>query len=283
MLSGPGSRLTHEYLRNHPDDAARVLEQLPASTIGALLAELPARLGAPVLSAMLPQTAGSSLAQLNPALAGALVAQMRAPRAAAALRILDEARTEAIFQHLPGTQAMRIRRHRSFPEDTVGAWVEADVLALTGDQAVEQARRQVRARHGKDLYQLYVIDHRRHLQGTVALAALLHADDRRTLASLVQPVAHRLSTGMSLAAARRHRGWASLYALPVLEPGGAFVGELRLGSLHHLDPHARGDDAAIGWHGLEALLQGYCATAAGVIRLLLGCWEPSSRDSDRGS
>lgn len=280
MRTRPSSRLTHEYLRNHPNDAARVLERLPVDAVSALLAELPARLGAPALGAMLPHAAGRCLARLQPAVAGALLAQLSAPRAGAVLRQLDDARAEAIYRHLSGTHALRIRRLRSYPEDTVGAWTDADVNIFTGQHRNREAREHLHPHPDKPVYRVYVIDEHRRLQGTVTISALLHADPDRSMTSLMQPVAQTLSTRMSLAAASKHRGWASACELPVLEPGGEFVGELRLGALQYAQNRARAHDESAWLTAFEALTDGYCAAASGVMRGLFAWWAPQ-RPRDR--
>lgn len=282
VFSEPGSRLTHEYLRNHPDDAARVLERLPAEAVSALFDKLPARLAAPALGAMVPYAAARCLAQLAPQISGALLTQSNPARASAILRHLGDDQTEAIYAHMPSGHALRIRRLRSYPEDTVGAWVDSDVIALTGQHSVAEAEQHLRSQPDLHLTQLYVIDARRQLLGTVTIGALLHADPTRNLATLSRPAPHSLSTRMSLTAARRHRSWANLCALPVLQPDGEFVGELRLGALQHAHQR-RADtvDEPIWLPALETLTGSYCATAAEVVGALISWSMPERRRNQR--
>ncbi len=272
MPNRASSRLTHEYLRNHPNDAARVLERLHAEAVAALLEDVPARLGAPVLGAMLPYFAGRCLLHLQPPAAGALLMQLSAPRAGAILRPLDDTRTEAIYSHLSAAHALRIRRLRRYPEDTVGAWTDAEVEVLTGRHRNAEAREQLQRNPERPVHLIYVIDELRRLQGTVNISTLLHAEPDRPLASLMQPLGKPLSARMSLDAARRHRGWASACELPVVEANGEFVGELRLGALQFAQNRGRTDHENTWLTALEVLTDGYCATASGVMRGLFAWW-----------
>lgn len=271
----PGSRLTYEYLRTHPEDAARVLEKLSVDAVAELMAKLPARLAAPVMGAMLPYAAGRCLARLPEATAGALINQSRATRASAMLRPLSEAQVNAIFAHVSQTHAARIRRLRSFPDDTVGAWVDSDVAALSAQHTVAEAHEQLRAHADLHLHQLYIVDERRRLLGVTSLGALLRAEPERSLAALSRPTPHTVSSRMSLQAARRHRGWANLCALPVVDPNGEFVGELRLGALQYVRRHGQAPDYETILPALETLTGGFCATVSEFIRLLFSGWNPS--------
>ena len=274
------TRLTHEYLRNHPSDAARVLEHLPTEQVCALLAELPARISAPVLGAMLPYFAARCLVLLPPQTAGALLAPLSAPRAGAVLRQLDDSLAEAIYPHLSTTHALQIRRLRTYPEDTVGAWTDSAVEVLTGQHRNREAREQLGQKPGQAVHWLYIIDEHRRLQGMVSLNALLHAKLDRSMASLMQAPAHTLSARMSLDAARKHRGWASGCELPVLEPGGEFVGELRLGALQYAKSRNRINSDGNWLAAIETLTEGYCATASSLLQGVFTWWNrPPPRDS----
>lgn len=278
----PGSRLTFEYLRQHPEDAARVLERLPVETVVELIQRLPARLAAPVLSAMLPYTAGRCLARLPAAVAGAVIAQSSAARASAMLRLLNEERVDDLFRHVSSGHAARIRRLRSYPDDTVGAWIDSEVVALSGQYSAGEARDHLRDHPDLHLHQLYVVDERRRLVGVVTLGALLHAEAERNLGALSHPAPHTVSTRMSLREARRHRGWARLCALPVVEPGGEFVGELRLGALQQADRRDSAADQELLLPAFEALAGGFSATVAEAVRLLFAGWKSQPRSHDHG-
>lgn len=278
-LNPANNRLTYEYLRNHPDDAARVLERLPAEAVAALFADTPVRLAAPVLAAMLPYTAGRCLALMAAPTAGALLSQCPTPRAGAMLRQLDDTKVEALLAHAPSAFALRVRRLRSYPDDTIGAWVDSDVIALSTRHSVGEAREHLAAHAERGFHRLYLIDERRRLRGAVDIAQLLQADPERTLATLSQPVSHSLSTRMSLEAARRHRGWTRHCAVPVLEPSGEFVGELRLGALHYARHRADTGDEGAWTPALETLTGTYFATVADLVRTFFQ-WRERTPGSD---
>ena len=117
--------LSHAFLAAHPDDAARVLEQLPGEDAAALFERAPgtarrtgARRDAPLHGGALPAAAWT------PARAAMLLAPISVPAAAAVLRHVPEPRRTQLLDALPTATALACRALLGYPEDSVGACVD---------------------------------------------------------------------------------------------------------------------------------------------------------------
>lgn len=217
--------LTLAFLRTHPAEGARVLELLPPEDAAALFARVPARLGAPVLAAMLPASAARSLAALEDERAMALLGALGAQPAAAALRHVPEPRRGRLIAGLPGATAFASQLLLGFPEETVGAWADPDVLVLPAATPAAEALERVRARPG-GIETVFVAGADGRLEGEVALGALVRAAATATLDALMRRPAALLAARTPLDGATAHPAWHLASALPVVESGDRLLGVL---------------------------------------------------------
>lgn len=222
--------LSLAFAEAHPDDAARVLEQLPAAEAAAFLSLLPARLGAPVLRHMLPTAAARCLEQVDLDTAAGLVRDLDTQTGTGMLRYVEPTRREQLIGQLPTAAALAFRLLLAYPEDTVGAWVNARALAMAPDtpasEALERLRQSTEPHTG-----LYVVDPDHKLLGQLTLGDLFRAGRGLRVHQVMKPVRHHLSARASLAAARDHDGWNECSVLPVVERQGRFVGVLEATTL----------------------------------------------------
>lgn len=215
--------LSLAFMRQHPAEAARVLETVDSGEAAAGLARVPARLAAPVFAAMLPSAAARALGGLDDEQALALFGELGTQPVVAVLRHVPEPRRAQLIAGLNATAALASQLMLGYMEDTVGAWTDVDVLALPG--ATRAADALERARHLESAIQhVFVTAADRRLEGWVALAHLLRASAVASLASLMIRPPAVISAQTPLAGAAAHPGWARASLLPVVESGDRLVG-----------------------------------------------------------
>jgi Mg/Co/Ni transporter MgtE len=236
--------LSLAFAETHPGDAARVLEHLSTDDATAFLKLLPVRLGAPVLRHMLPTSAAYCLEQLDDEAAAGLVRDLDAQTGAAILRYVRQPRRDQLITQLPTASALAFRLLLTYPEDTVGAWINPHSLAVTPETPVSEALERLRQSPESAGSYLYVVDADQRLQGMAVLTELLRAGRGATVAQTMRPVRHRLSARASLAAAHEHKGWQEYHALPVLERQERFIGALEFAVLHRAMEQPHPDDVA---------------------------------------
>ena len=215
--------LTLAFMRGHPVPAAQVLEALPATEAAALFGRVPARLGAAVLEAMLPQRAARIVESLDDARALELLAPMATQPTVLLLRHLPEARRRRLIAGLPTAAALASTLLLGFTDDTLGAWVDPDVVMLGAETRAADALERVRlAPTGHAV--VFVTDAERRLAGIVPLAVLLRSPAAASLTTLMQrPVAVLLAQA-PLAGTAAYPGWEQASLLPVVEAGERLIG-----------------------------------------------------------
>ncbi len=265
--------LTHAFLAGHPEDAARVLEQLSAEDAAALFESVPVRLCSPVLAAMLPYSAARCLRPLDRARAAMLLAAISIPAAAAVLRNLPEGRRNSLLEALPTAMALACRALLGYPEDSLGGCVDTEIIALSPDARVKDAMDAVRGARDVPTGPIYVVDVQRRPLGQIALSVLLRAGERDRLDALMQPVPVTLPAVTPLAGASAHPAWRDADSVVVVERGGGLVGVVRRSALHRAERRRRKGrelvaDSMTGvfalgyWHAVSNLIEATLALLA---------------------
>lgn len=219
--------VTLAFIESHPGEAARVLENLPPAEVAAVVAAIPGRVAAPLLARMFPAHAARTLAQMPDDPVAHLLRRLGARASASVLRHLPAARRGALIEQLPAAMAAAVRLLLRYPEDSVGALADVEVVVLTGQMTVREALAQLKAAAADTGDFLYVVDPEQRLIGCLRPATLLHATGTATIGELVQRGIPRLSARATAASVRDHDGWSAYSTLPVVELGGRFVGALR--------------------------------------------------------
>ncbi len=222
--------LTHTFLDAHPVDAARELATLAATDAAALFERVPPRLGGPVLAAMLPPTAARVLGALDNDRSMALLASIGVQPAVAVLRHIQEPRRARLIEGLPTAVAVASRMLLGYPEDSVGAWADPDIVALPPETTVGDAIARVRV-GTTDITRVHVIGPGERLLGSVEIATLLRAQESAQIGSVIAEPPAVLAAVAPLAGAATHRGWERAASLPVVERGDRLVGVLRRATL----------------------------------------------------
>jgi magnesium transporter len=223
--------LNSEYLRHHPDEVARFLdERMPQETALIvhdagpeaavhLLERLNPRVAAEVLRHMPAEAAKIALRQMHPARAAPIVASFEANE------------REAVLTRLPRRFASEVRELLTYPFDTAGALMDPRITAFTPDTTVDDALRKMRTFKEKELGAIYLTDGSGRLVGSVPLGEIATAAPDTKLRDLVsgQPV------GVQATATREeivnYLTEQRVATLPVVDGDGRLVGVIRYRAL----------------------------------------------------
>jgi len=223
--------LAAAFLKAHPAEAARVLESLPtreACEFFALAEPVP---GAGALSAMLPTAAARILTNLPEPHAVSLATAASTQSAVAILRHIPAALRTRLIAGMPAATAIAMQMLLGFPDDTVGAWTDTEIVAVPSTANVAAVLDQLRAMPEAAIEQIFVVDAAQHLQGCVGLHTLLKADSRALIGTLARPAVATLASMMTLSSLRGAAHWERAQSLPVLDREQRLIGVLRRVSL----------------------------------------------------
>ncbi len=218
--------LSLAFLESHPADAARVLERIAPQNVAALLSDTPMRIAAPVLRMLLPLHAARCIETLDDDIVSGLLRALGPQAGVALLHYVPESRRTALLAQMPTALSMTFRLLLGYPEDTVGAWMEPQVLALPADTTAETVLQRVRDAAGTNDSIIFVIDQNQHLLGEAALSEVLRASPSAPLSKLMQATKYTLPARTAIRAVEEHPGWDDHQMLPVVEREDRFVGSL---------------------------------------------------------
>jgi magnesium transporter len=218
--------LTSNLLREHPHDAARVLEELPAASAAELLETLPVNLAAPVLGDMLTRYAAECLACMDISAAQDLLAELPEALSARLLRLLNPVRRHQLLRKLRLKQRTLIEYQMSFREGSVGAFMDVAPLLLPDGITIAHAWRRIERSPGGDAAEIFVVDDNNHLSGAVRAEALLRSERHAPIASIMLRSVPSLSVQANIRGLDEHVGWRNFRSLPVTDRDHTVLGVL---------------------------------------------------------
>ena len=255
--------LAGRMLREHPAEAALLLERLDAGDRLALLAgHIDAEQAAAVLQRMERSQATSCLASWpldrEP---GRVVAALNPGHAARLLRPLEAGARAGILAACTDRVADRVRRLLGYDGDTAGAMMDADPPAAPEDLTVEACRRLVAERPGRTGGQIFVVSREGVLLGRLELEELLRGPVDSPLSSLMLPAPSPIRARARRDVVASHPGWRDHHTLPVVDRGGVLVGTIGHSAMYPVK--ARSGQHSIGlelgemyWLVVSAMMEG---------------------------
>ena len=268
--------LTLTYITAHPAEAARVLERIPGADAAALFATVPARAGAPVLTAMLPSAAARILSSLHDEPALALLAAAGVQAAVTVLRYIPEPRRSRLLEGLPTATAVASRVLLGYPDDSVGAWADPDIIMLVPETRVNDVLARVRGGDEMKVDQVYGVDNEQRLIGIVDLLELLRVPDSTTLAAVLHKPLAMLTAMTPLTGAATQRGWQLSSVLPVVERDGRLIGVMHRATLARAMARSRATTQPANDVTITGVLtRGYWDAASGLAEASLWLLPPA--------
>ena len=210
------------FLAKRPQESARLLESIDARLVADVFEKTPAKVVAQVVQKMLPLNAARCLEQLPPPVAAEIIELLPPQCGAAIFRQFSAAVRDDVLRKVGNTHSLALKFLLNYPEAVVGAWMDPAVFTIASDINIEESRRQYdRAQHPHQ--KIIVLDRDRHVCGAVDVRQLFRADKRRTIASLLEPIA-TIRARETIAVAQQDDAWETESQLPVLNRHGEFVG-----------------------------------------------------------
>jgi len=188
LESADDQPLVRELEADRPEDIAEIFELLSDQDRSRIVFALPPRTSAEVISLLDEAERGEVVEELDNEKLTELVAELPPDDAADVIGELPKERGGEVLEHVPEEQAAKIEELLEYDEESAGGIMTPDLIALTGDTTVGESVRHVRAASpDEDLHQVYVIDSRMRLIGTVPLRLLVTNPKETRLAAICQP------------------------------------------------------------------------------------------------
>lgn len=216
--------------RMHPADLAEIYAELGYEQRSQLLRELDDAQVADVLEEMDPDEAADVLTELGNQRAADVLEEMEPDDAADVLGELSAGEAEELIELMDVEEAEEVRELLGYEEDTAGALMTTNFVALPSHATVGQALDELRAQESEvEVFAyVYLVDPTERLEGVVSLREMLVASPQLPLSELSPPQVWRVSVDDDADEALHLLVKYGLFALPVVEDGERLAGVVTL-------------------------------------------------------
>jgi len=176
--------LNLRFLLDHPREAARKMESLPAADVAELLAAQPSHALVPVWQCLASDTELAVLPYLPDSLLRFLLTELEPAHSAAVLSRLERDKRDVYLALLDPQVAQEIRTLMAYPPDTAGEMMDPRVSSFRDEVTVEEALARLRVAKRRGLREIFLIDDDGRLSGRVFIQDLALAEPDQPLGVL---------------------------------------------------------------------------------------------------
>jgi len=236
----------------HPADVAYVLEALPLEDRLAVWNLVKAGRDGEILLEVSDAVRESLIASMDSEELVAAAETLEADEIADLVPDLPEAVVQEVVRALPAEERERLRAAMSYPEGTVGALMDFDMVSVREDVTLEAVTRYLRRMDElpANTDQLFVVDRAQKLRGTLPIARLVVTDLEAQVGDVMLPEAVRLFAGDEAERAAQVFERYDLVSAPVVDAFNRLVGRLTVDAvLDHV--REKSDESRLAEAGLR--------------------------------
>jgi CBS domain-containing protein len=220
-------RIEHERLAEmHPSDLAEILEDLAPAEREAIFTSLDEEVAAETLEEVEPRLQKALLESLDEERIADIVEEMDPGAAADLLGELSEERSDAILEEMEPEERQEVEELLEFDEDSAAGAMTTDFVSVGAEATVANAVQALRVFDGdpESVTEIYLLDDKRVLRGSVALARVVMALPETRLAVLAEPRVLSCPADLHQNDLAELFDKYNLHALPVVDAQGRMVG-----------------------------------------------------------
>jgi Mg/Co/Ni transporter MgtE len=220
-------RIEYERLAEmHPSDLAEILEDLPPAEREAVFTSLDEEVAAETLEEVEPRLQKALLEKLDEEKIADIVEEMDPGAAADLLAELSEEQSDAILEEMEPEERQEVEELLEFDERSAAGSMTTDFVYVGAQATVAQAVQALRSFDGdpESVTEVYLLDDKRVLKGSVALARMVMAQPEARLAVLAEPRVLSCAAEMHQNDLAEMFDKYNLHALPVVDKQGRMVG-----------------------------------------------------------
>lgn len=180
----------------HPADLADIMENLDSFERMSILQSLPVEQMANTIAELEPDVRKKLLSKLKDETVTKVLERLAPDAATDIATQLPKHRMQHVLARMKATDADEIRQLMKFKEDTAGALMTTEFVALAGTLSAHDALEHLRTKGGnaEQIYYLYILGPNEELTGVISLRDIVFVDPSVPLSSLIRhkPVYVRL-------------------------------------------------------------------------------------------
>ena len=236
----------------HEADLADVIELLPHDERIRLIRLLDRQFNVEALSELDESVRNELLHALPPQVIARAVRKLDSDDAAWLLEDLDEEEIRRILERVPQAERAAVERALHYPEDTAGRYMQAEFVAVPEHWTVGEVIDFLRTEDDlpDEFFEIYVVDPRFHVVGTVTTARLLRTPRETRITDIAEkpPVVFNVHDDIEEVA--RQFEHYNLVSAPVVDDSGRLVGSLYIDDIVDVLEEEAAEDM-LGMHGVH--------------------------------
>lgn len=214
------------FMEQKPRAASRVLQEFSPAEVAGFLSAAPTGTVVSVINVMPAWSAARCLMEMPATFSAKILQTLPVAKTEMLSRIIDDASFSAIAAHLPTQMASRLARRRTYPNSTVGAWMDTTAATFHPETTVEQCLQSIKTSRTHSGGVVVVVDALHEFMGIIDIDDLLTSESQKELETLMSSDLRPLSSRETLWEADVNKGWLDYVALPVIDAGGHVLGVL---------------------------------------------------------
>ncbi|MCW9048151.1 MAG: hypothetical protein OQK46_08750 [Gammaproteobacteria bacterium] len=218
--------LSREFLISYPNEAARVLEQVPVEHVVALFNALPLQICSPVLASMVPEKAVACFSIFSDALMAKLVSVLPTISLARIYRLLSSTKQAELLALLSDKSRSKLRRYMAYSPTSAGALLNPVVDLLPENITVADAIRRFENVEHTLACDIYIVNDAHKLSGVVELGKLFITSHHILLRDIMKRKTLSIPAHVNASSLLLHPGWKTHRRLPMVERDGTLIGAL---------------------------------------------------------
>lgn len=182
------SEATDKFSRLHPADIAEIIEDLDHYERHDFISNLDDQTAAEALGEVDLETQVNIFEQLDSEHASRILVEMAPDEAADLLGELTQEKSDELLNLMEPGEAEDVRELMEYPEDTAGALMTTEFIALSLDMTAQEAINKIRetAQAAEMIYYLYVLDEKEKILGVLSLRELIMAHPGTPISDIMQ-------------------------------------------------------------------------------------------------
>jgi flagellar motility protein MotE (MotC chaperone)/sporulation protein YlmC with PRC-barrel domain len=220
-------RIEYERLAEmHPSDLAEILEDLAPAEREAVFTSLDEDVAAETLEEVEPKLQKALLEKLDEERIAGIVEEMDPAAAADLLAELSDEQSEAILEEMEPEERQEVEELLEFDENSAAGSMTTDFVYLGMQGTVAQAVQALRNFEGdpESVTEIYLLDEKRVLRGSIPLARLVMAQPETRLVVLTEPRVLSCPADLKQNDLAEMFDKYNLHALPVVDAQNRMVG-----------------------------------------------------------
>ncbi|WP_028466489.1 magnesium transporter MgtE N-terminal domain-containing protein [Nisaea denitrificans] len=218
--------LAADFLRQHPAEAASILEKSDSEQIAAFAKTLDEDEATRLLMALSSQTAAASLRHFGEKDTIAMLGNMPRREASNILRRTPRKRREAYLASMPAATRLQLEVVLHQPTHRVGAYTDSGLVAVTPNTTVEAIRKRLRSVESP-VSVIFLVNDKQQLLGSFPIGRLFSVKGSETASSLADTTRQSLNVRTTLEDGLASPDWMNNDVLGVVDREGKLVGSVR--------------------------------------------------------